>query len=584
MSKRLISALLLCAPLSLAGVSGCSAEATPGEGEEGGSGDDHALSPNELGESGEAVTEAAGGPSVIGFSSNPAAVWDATNNWADKDTAEAKKAGVSWPANSGLTWEEKYSAWFKSFRQISAEVGGWSNTAKTWEFDTPQGKKVKAGVLECADTAMAMRVIFASWYKLPFYLTGWANGGPLYAGHFGFVGRTGQVASGFPTFRTLYKDYTSTWQQGQAWPKDNTLRGRHIGTDDRVPWITDPADAGAGAWYDDLFLNKRVGYFLRILDGYYGSVNLADGQNMFHLKPTAATPGDILVERFQKQGIGHTLPVYLVEKVTPTRMRIGVCSGSMPRRQAICDSPEDSQHWFTNSAMGGPGNGYDGTPYAQLGGGLRRFRTPVAVSGRWQNIVPVSARGSWVKDDDLAGIAARTAEFEELLKPGSPEEQRDGALRLIEAARTRLQTTPATCSGRTAREDGFKALYRVMQSSFGKDKAAVDAEYRKAEDYVFAELEYPKSKTCCWNSTNAAMASIVLDYAKKEQARADVQKVCKLTVFRASGGGKYDTWKNHAATLGRAADWKEWTEDERCEGKNVDADALTESAKANQCL
>lgn len=586
MSKRLFSALLLCAPLCLAGVSGCSAEVTSGDGAEEGSGDDHPLADHELGESGEAVTESAGGPTAVAFSSNPAAVWDATNKWADTDTAEAKKAGIAWQANSGLSWEEKYAAWFKSFKLVKAEVGGWSSTAQTWEFPTPQGKVSKAGVLECADTAMVMRIIFASWYKLPFYLAGWANGGPLYAGHFGFVTRTGQTASGFPTFRTLYKDYTSTWQPGQAWPKDSTLRKRHIGTDDRVPWIDDPADAGAGAWYDDLLLNKRVGYFLRIVDGYFGSVNLADGLNMFHIKPTAAQPGDVLVERFQKEGIGHTLPVYLAEKVTPTRMRIGVCSGSMPRRQAICDSPEDSQHWFTNSAMGGPGEGYDGTPYAKLGGGLRRYRTPVVSGGKWTNIVPMASRDVWVRDEDLAGIAARTAEFEELLKPGSPEEQRDGALRLIEAARTRLMTTPATCSGRTAREDGFKALYRVMQTSFNKNKATVDAEYRKLEDYTFAELEYPKSKTCCWNSTTAGMASIVMDYAKKEQARADVQKVCKVTVFKAGGGGKpnYDLWKAHAASLGRAAEWKEWSEDERCEQRGVAEDSLTDAAKANQCL
>lgn len=582
MLKRLLPALLLLAPLSFAGlVSGCSAETT--DEEEVGSGDDATLSKDELGESGEAVTEAAGGPAVV---ANSSAVWEITNQWADKDTANAKKAGVAWGENSGLTWEEKYIAWYKSFKLIKAEAGGWGSNPQTWEFPTPFGKVQKAGVFECADTAMVMRVLFASWYNLPFYLTGFSNGQALYAGHFGFVRKDGSNATGFPTFKSLYKDYSSTWRQGQAFPRDNTLRSRHIGSDDRVPYINDPADAGAGAWYDEVLLNKRVGYFLRLLDGYYGSANLADGANMFHLKPTAAKAGDILVERFQKQGIGHTLPLYIAEATSPTRMRIGVCSGSMPRRQAVCDSPEDSIHWFTNQAMGGPGNGFDGSPFASLGGGLRRFRTPVAVSGRWQNIVPVAARGDWVRDEDLAGIAARTAQFEELLKPSSPAEQRDGAVRVIEGARTRLAGSPASCSGRTAREDGFKALYKVMKDSFSKDKAAVDAEFRKLEDYVFAELEYPKSKTCCWNSTNAAMAEIVMDYAKKEQARADVQKVCKVTVFKNGAGGKpgYELWKAHAASIGRAADWKEWSEDERCDQRAVAEDLLTESAKANQCL
>ncbi len=585
MRKRLLSALFLLAPLSLAVLAtGCSAEITDGTGDEPGSGDDAKLSGEELGEGSEAVTEAAGGPLDVAFASNPAAVWDAKNNWADKDTAEAKKEGVAWSANSGLTWEEKYQAWYKSFRRIPAEVGGWGGSSETWEFDTPFGKKMKSGVFECADTFMVMRVVFASWYNLPFYMTGWANGQALYAGHFGFVTKSGTNASGFPTFRTLYKDHTSTWRQGQAWPKDATLRSRHIGTDDAVPYLGE--GAGAGAWYDEVLLNKRVGYFLRLLDGYFGSVNLADGSNLFHVKPTAINAGDVIVERFQKQGIGHALPIVTVELPSPTRMVASVASGSMPRRQAIWDKPEDSVHWFTNNAMGGPGNGYDGTPYAALGGGVRRYRTPVRVSGRWQNIVPVSARGVWVRDDDLAGIAARIAEFETLLKPASPDEQRDAALRTIETARTRLLSTPATCSGRTAREDGYKDLYKVMQASFGKNKADVDTQYRKLEDYVFAELEYPKAKTCCWNSTNADMATVVLDYAKKEQARADVQKVCKLTVFKSGAGGKpgYQVWKDHAASMGRAAQWKEWTEDERCAGKDVPEDALTDRARANQCL
>lgn len=594
--KRLLPILLLCAPFTLAALPGCSAEVGDGEGEEAGSGDDHSLSNEELGESLEAVSEAAGGPTNVAFASNSAAVWDIRNQWADKDTADARRAGISWPANSGLTWEEKYQAWFKSFKIIPAEVGGWGGNSKTWEFPTPFGKVIKAGVFECADTAMVMRVLFASWYGLPFYMTGWDSRGnrSMYAGHFGFVTKEGTPVGGFPTFRTLYKDMTPAgWKAGDAplasfqssWPKDNVLRGRHIGTDDRVPWINDPADAGAGAWYDDVLLNKRVGYFLRILDGYFGSVNLADGQNMFHVKPKAAKSGDAMIERFQRQGIGHTVPVVAVENSGPDKMRITTASGSMPRRQAIVDMPEDSIHWFTNPAFGGPGNGSDGTPYAKLGGGLRRFRTPVVQNGRWQNIVPVASRGDWINDDDIAAIAARPAEFDRLLSPGSPEEQRDGALRLIENSRSRLRATPATCSGRTAREEAFKSLYRVMQENFGKNKAAVDAEYRKLEDYVFAELDYPKSKTCCWNSTNAAMAAIVLDYAQKEQARADVQRICKLTVFKNGAGGKvgYDLWKQHAATIGKSADWKEWSEDERCEQRAVAEDALTEAAKANQC-
>ena len=40
----------------------------------------------------------------------------------------------------------------------------------------------------------------------------------------------------------------------------------------------------------------------------------------------------------------------------------------------------------------------------------------------------------------------------------------------------------------------------------------MDAQYRIFEDYVFAELEYTESKTCCWNSSNSAMFQIAMDF------------------------------------------------------------------------
>ena len=157
----------------------------------------------------------------------------------------------------------------------------------------------------------------------------------------------------------------------------------------------------------------------------------------------------------------------------------------------------------------------------------------------------------------------------------APEAARDGAIAIIEAARRELRSRPASCSQRTKREEGFNALYEVMQQRFNKTKAQVDAEYRKLEDYVFSELEYTRSKTCCWNASTAQMADIILDKAQKDLARDQRDGVCRQpTVFKASGGGKYDTWKTHAAELGRAADWREWSEDETCSQRGVEEDSL----------
>ena len=120
-------------------------------------------------------------------------------------------------------------------------------------------------------------------------------------------------------------------------------------------------------------------------------------------------------------------------------------------------------------------------------------------------------------------------------------------------------------------------------AQLGKDKSAVDAQYRKLEDYVFAELSYNEAKTCCWNSTNADMANIVLDFANKEKAKNDADGVCRQpTAFKATRGG-YDTWKQHAASLGKASQWKDWSEDEPCAQRGTQDDVLTDTGKTAMC-
>src|SRR5205085_12374414 len=154
----------------------------------------------------------------------------------------------------------------------------------------------------------------------------------------------------------------------------------------------------------------------------------------------------------------------------------------------------------------------------------------------------------------------------------------------VEAARTSLRERPASCSQRSKREEAFDALYEVMQTRFGKTKSEVDAEYRKLEDYVFAELEYDRSKTCCWNSSTKDMADIVLDYAQRQQTVADAEGVCRQPLaFRSSNGGKYETWKNFAASVGKSAQWKEWTEDEPCAQRGVAEDTIGERGKVEMC-
>jgi hypothetical protein len=115
----------------------------------------------------------------------------------------------------------------------------------------------------------------------------------------------------------------------------------------------------------------------------------------------------------------------------------------------------------------------------------------------------------FIAQSDQAAIGARPEQFRMIWQTISPQERQAAALARIEAARAHLRMYPASCSARTSREDAFADLYLVSEE-LGMSRAQVDRVQRRLEDHVFAELEYNSSKTCCWNSPTAAMASIVL--------------------------------------------------------------------------
>lgn len=554
-------------------ITGCSSASTEEDESTSGTG-------GEAGQSTDAVSEVIPGPVA---KNSDGEAWAVENAWADKSTANAKKAGIAWPENSGLTWEEKYRKWVEGFAKVPGQRYG-----NTIRIETPWGKTMDGPVLECADVAIWLRMTFSSWYHLPFYLTGVVNGRTIYFGHFGVVDRDGNAVSGYPKFKTQYRDYEGSYRSGQSWPSDPTLRNRHVGNDDGAAGVPvgdkklGDGD-GAGAYLDELFLNKRAGYLFILLDGMFGSTNLADGANMFHITPESTSVGDVLVERFQAEGIGHTLPLMSSVTLPDGRMKVSVASGSMPRRQPNWEDEASSAGYFKNDNTGGVGNNYDGVPYAKLGGGIRRWRTPALQNGRWANIVPSEDRSVYISDDNLAAISARPERFTQLLAEDTPEAARDAALATIESARTSLRERPASCSARTKREEGFIALYAAVDK-LGMSKSDADAQYRKLEDRVFGELEYNQSKTCCWNSTTTAMAQIVLDYAQDEQTKNDSDGVCREpTVFKSSNGGNYDLWKTYAANNGKRDQWKDWSEDEPCDQRGVQEDAVTARGVVPMC-
>ena len=426
-------------------------------------------------------------------------VWPVENQWADRDTPAAREAGMAWGENSGMSWTEKFHAWVDSLEK----------DGRTFTLTTPYGKSIGAPALECAEAAMFLRIAFSAWYKLPFYITGHDNG-RVFFGHFGIIRADGSRWNNMPSFKRRFDDFTHMADQVRAnpdaWPRDEKLRDKKIigRSSDFQPAI----DAEhAGAFFDEVFLNKRVGYFLALQLGFNGSIHLADSANTFNLRPDSFEPGDFLVERFGFSGIGHTVVIKEVidngtieiDGETYKTREVEVMSGTMPRRQPLWEGPGAAKSfYFGNSHFGGEAS-------VEFGAGLKRWRAPRVINGRYRNAVPAASHDLWINSNAHSKLAARTELYEQILVERSPEERMAEIAMNIEFQREHLRSAPSSCSARIRRETAFASLYELAADEFGMSKSEVDAEHRKFEDYVFAELVYDKSKTCCWNSSNNDM-------------------------------------------------------------------------------
>lgn len=503
-------------------------------------------------------------------------VWSAKNAWEDRETPAARAAGLAWDEDSGLSWDEKYAAWVESLAWTPA-LNGYSMTV---ELTTPWGKTLPSPYLECAEMALFLRITFAAWHLLPIQLEAISNGRLVYFGHNGVRTQAGRFAES-PEFAIKYRDHsTSDWRTN--WPVDTTLRTRKLwGGEDEQLVLGE--GAVFGAYVDEIHVNKRAGYFTVLALNYLSSVNLADTANMYNLVPDAVRPGDVLVERWQRSGIGHTLVVKDVVELGEGNLDVTMLSGSMPRRQGVRESGIASKQYFTSEYAGGEGANDAGDKYAKLGGGLKRWRVTKNIGGYWTNTWMSDDEAHWINSTDLARIAARPARFQALLGQVSPDQQRTQLLQIIADARHHLSNYPASCAARERREHAFSELYSLSERSFGMTGSDVDAEYRELADYVFAELDYTTSKTCCWNSSTSNMAELVMQLAEADRAADEAAGLCREpVVFRARGDG-YNRWADYARSLGRSAEWKAWSEDESCPQRNVLEDRLETTEATPYC-
>jgi hypothetical protein len=511
---------------------------------------------------------------------NDTQAWTVLNQWEDTSTPAAQEAGIAWAANSGLNWDEKFSRWVGSLPQIDAVAGSYFKS--TIAISTPFGKSVPGPKIDCADLSILLRLSFAAWYRLPIYLVGYDAGGAVYFGHFGIRTASGPWSRA-PMFAQAYTDYSEslTPAQYQAnWPQDTGLRSMGVSKGDELPFLNNQRE---GAFLDEIHLNKRAARLVIWAQMYLGSHNLTDSRNTYNLKPESLRTGDFLMFSRAPKVDGHTTIAVRVKALDGGRMQAEAVYGNDPPAQPQWQDPSETRSLFTDDESGSPAlnTAYDSAhpvPYSHLNGGLKRWRVAKAVAGRWMNTWMAADQTSWINDTNYDAIGARPGQFADLLGDPDPAVQRDLLLAVIADKRNYLTNNPSSCAARAKREETFGQLYAHMAAHFGMDRAAVDEKYRVIDDYVFAALDYSQSPTCCWNSTNSDMYSIIMGYVAAQQATACMPP----PVFRMEAGG-YGEFAAYAKQIGKAAAWKSWSADETCAAAGRTGDVVLPSDATDWC-
>ena len=509
------------------------------------------------------------GAGVLGLAVNgdyaDTQVWKVTNQWEDRTTPAARAAGIAWPENSGLSWDEKFAQWVGSFEHIAGEG---MYAGDTINITSPYDKSMPGPRLDCADLAIMLRVSFAAWYGLPFYMVAGSNP-VVYFGHFGV-----RTAQGRWNQAPRFADYAdnaklTASQLAASWPHDAGLRSQHV-SEDAVGFL-DGGKGGMGAWLDEMHPNKRVGRLITFMQNYLGSMNMVDPNNTFNLVPEALRTGDTLLFRRGTRGTGHTMVVVSTVKNPDGTIEAQDVYGNEPPAQPFFDSTQSTKGNFTDDEGGGPSMNSDGEVYVKLGGGLKRWRVAKVKGDRYINTWMNGDEASWVDSSDYARLSARPKQFDKLLGEAPYEKKLAGLLEQIDDKRNHLRQFPASCAARERREALFADLTYLMYDHAQWSTAQVEAKYRVLEDYIYPALDYSKSKTCCWNSSTTAMADIIVAYNKEQQ-----KNQCVAPTPFVRNAGVYQPFADYAQRIGRGAEWRAWSKDEDCTATS-DSDTLLEN-------
>jgi len=304
----------------------------------------------------------------------------------------------------------------------------------TVDVTTPWGKTLPSPFLECAEMAMFLRITFAAWHELPLQFEAVSGGQRVYFGHYGVRTTAGAVraVARVRDSRTAITARATGARSGRAM--------RRCGPASCTAASDEQLQLGPnqvfGAYVDELHVNKRAAYFTVLTLNYLSSANLADTANTYNLVPDAIRAGDVLLERWQRNGIGHTLVVHDVRELGEGNLDVTMISGRC-RAARACASRGSLEELLQSAYAGGPGTTSSGEPYAKLGGGLKRFRVTKNVGGYWTNTWMSGDEAHWINSTDYPRMP-RGSRGSESARQVSPLQQRTELLSIIDDARHHL--------------------------------------------------------------------------------------------------------------------------------------------------
>lgn len=390
-------------------------------------------------------------------------VWEPVHAWTDT-------------APNGETYEEYYGTWLRSIQ--------YNSNGREVHYTLADGTVVPAPSLECADSALFLRFLFASEYGLPMFVRGWVDGGWHFFGHFGWLNSSGVRVRN-------YRQHPVDAERGSYAPLQN--RSSYL-PDNLQDYPVE--DSTIGEYLDAALTNKRMGYFLQDLWNMIYSGTIVENFNSYYIQPDYIREGDLQMHRYDLTGgIGHTITIQNVERGATGRLiRVDIIQSYMP-----------TLPWV--------GNGYSEltgyTPNPEVHSGLRRWRRPELRNGRWYNMV----------DEDVAAWDAEVPDFperfEELFSMSAADEVA-AMIETIEIRRTALVDNPNSCRRREEREAAFANLYELYMATpelyeelgfeneptLEEIRPTVDRLHRTIDDFIWSELNYEQARTCHWNPSD----------------------------------------------------------------------------------